>query len=91
MTPRAARGVPNDHQAAVKHPEANDSGLAVGLPLVLDLGSQPIEDKRSVLEVKSAIGKGPVALGRVVAYAHGISVYTLMPLGKKEGRGEVGS
>lgn len=67
----------------MKHPEANDSGLAVVLPLVLDLGSQLIEDKRSVLEVKSAVGKGPVALGRVAGDAHCISVYTLMRLCKR--------
>jgi hypothetical protein len=51
-------------------------------PLVLDLGSQPIEDKRSVLEVKSAIGKGPIALGRVTADARAVFVYTLMSVGK---------
>jgi hypothetical protein len=68
--------VPDDYQTVLKYPEADDPGLSIVLPLVLYLGSQSIEDKSSIVEVKSAVGQGPLALRRIVGDAHRISVYT---------------
>ena len=79
----AARRVPDDYQTALKNSEADDSCLSVVLPLVLDLGSQSIEDRSGIVEVKSAMDQCPVALWWIVGDAHRISVYTKMPLGKR--------
>ena len=79
----AAWRVPDDYQAILKYSEADDPGLSVVLPLVFDLGSQPVEDRRGIVEVKSAVGQSPFALGWIVGDAHRISVYTEMPLGKR--------
>jgi hypothetical protein len=81
----ATRGVPDDHQAALKHSEADDPRLSVVLPLVFDLGSQSIEDQRGVLKVEPAVDQSPIALGGIVGYAHAIIVYTIMPRGMRDG------
>jgi hypothetical protein len=79
----AARRVPDDYQTVLQHSEADDSGFSVVLPLVFYLGSQSIEDRRCIVEVKSAVGQSPFSLGWIVGDAHRISVYTEMPLGKR--------
>ena len=78
----AAWRVPDDYQTVLKHSEADDPSLSVVLPLVFDLGSQPIEDRCGIVEVKSAVGQSPVTFGWIVGDAHRISVYTEMALGK---------
>lgn len=83
MTHCATRGVPDDHQAALEDSETDDPCLSIVLPLVFDLGSQPIEDQCGILEVKSTMGQCPLALGGIVGDAHGINVYTKIALGKR--------
>ena len=63
VTHRATRGVADDHQAVPQHSKAEDPGLPVVPPLVFDLGGQSIEDQCGILEVKSAVGQSPLALG----------------------------
>ena len=79
----AARRVPDDYQAVLKHSEADDPGLSVVFPLVFDFGSQSIEERSGIVEVKSAVGQSPVAFGWIVGDSHRISVYTEMPLCKR--------
>jgi hypothetical protein len=76
------RCVPNDHQAATKQPEADDSYLSIVLPLVLCFGGQAIKDSRRILEVESSISQGPSTLGRVVGDAQALIVCTERPFGK---------
>jgi hypothetical protein len=83
MTGCATRRVPDDYQTVLKNSEADDSCLSVVLPLVFDLGSQSIEDRSSIVKVKSAMDQCPVALWWIVGDAHRISVYTYMPFGKR--------
>lgn len=52
----AARRVPDDYQAVLKYPEADDPRLSVILPHVFDLGSQSGEDSCGIVKVKSTVG-----------------------------------
>ena len=66
----AAQGVPDDQQAAAKQTKTDDSGFAIGLPRVFDVGSQTSEDLRSVFKIKSAMDERPLALGWIVRDLH---------------------
>ena len=80
----AAWRVPDDYQAVLKHPEANDPSLSIVLPPVFDFGSQPIEDRCGILKIKSAVGQSPGMFGWIVGDAHRIIVYTTMGPGKRD-------
>lgn len=83
----AAWRVPYDYQTVLKDLEADDPCFSVIFSLVFDLGTQPVEHRRGIVEVKSPVGQSRFAFGWIVGDAHRISVYTEMTLGKR-GSGE---
>ena len=82
MTRCATLGVPDDHQSTSKQPIADDTCLAIVLPLVFDLGGQSIEDQHCVIKVQPSTCQCYLAFGWIVGYAHSISVYTIKAFGK---------
>lgn len=76
MACRATRGVSDDHQAVLKHPEADNPGFSIVFPFVLGLSRQPIKDKCRILKVEPTLLQSPVAFAWIVGDTHGISVYT---------------
>jgi hypothetical protein len=82
MANSATLRVPNHHQPALKKPKADDSGLSIVLPLVLDLRGQAREHPLGVFEVQSTVGERPVTLWGIVGDLHAIIVCTQMDRGK---------
>ena len=65
MAIRATQRVANHHDPTKYHAEADYSGLAVPLSLILDFERRSSEDNLGVLEIQPALRKGGCALLRI--------------------------
>ena len=68
--------VPNDDKTTIQAAVADDPSLAIVLPRVLDLYSDPVEHECGIRKVKAAVSKGSVSLGLIKGDAHVDSVST---------------
>jgi len=67
---RATRRVANHNDSSLKHTKANDAPFAVVPTSVLNFECRTREDKRCILKVESAFGKGGGSLMGIEGDCH---------------------
>ncbi len=76
VTTRATRGVADYDDPAMQEAVADNAAFTIVLTIIYDLDSSACEDQQSVFKIQATLGKGLVALGRIVGDTHRVIVFT---------------